>query len=251
MRPSSLRRVGFALRLLAVLAATLPSVSGAAQDAYPLEGAWYVLVHYTQPHVGKPHGTQGEAKSLSVEGATDRKAWEDKVWVFAPRGSRLVWTEYPVVVLRDERGRTEALASGRRVRSSGHWRPSARQRAELEKGPAVVGAWARSKTLRGDGPHGYRSHGTANRESTSVIAYSERWEIEGLADLPVFRRQDEMSGGRAEALSGLIEYRGTKVAKDLVEGDFVRDEVERGRFRMERVALPRPVSGDDEEEEGL
>jgi hypothetical protein len=228
-----------------MLVAALPRVGTAGDDAYPLEGAWYVLVHYSQSDTD-------EANGLSKDPAADRKAWEDKVWVFEQRGSRFAWTEYPVVVLRDERGRMESLASGRRVRTSGHWRPTSRQRTELAKGPAVVSGWARSKTLRGDPERGYRSHGAANRESTSVIAYSERWEIEGLMDLPVFRREDEMSGGRAEALSGLVEYRGTKLSKDSVEGDFVRDEVERGRFRMERVAMPRPVAGDEqgEQEEG-
>ncbi len=209
-----------------LLVAVLPAAS---EEPLDLVGAWYVLVHYSEAESGD--------------------AWEDKVWVFEPRGSRLGWTEYPMVVLRDDQGREESLASGRVLRSAGHWNPSARQREEIAAGPGVVAGWARSKTLRGHANTGYRSHGAVNRESTGVIGYSERWEIDGLTGLPVFRRSDEMSGGRAKALAGLVEYRATKLTPEVVAGTYLRDADLVGTFSMIRVKQPRPVSGDAPDEE--
>jgi len=200
---------------------------GSGAQGFEPEGAWYVLVHY-----------EDEAGA----------AWQDRVWVFEERGSRLVWTEYPVVVLRDDRGRSEALPSGRTVRSAGHWRPRGGQREEIAGGVGVASVWARSKTLRAAGPEGYRSHGAVRPESTSVLGYSERWEIDTAGPLATFRRRDELSGGRAEALAGLTEYRATKQDPDAIEGEFVRDSMPGGRFRMWRVAPPRPVSGEGDSE---
>lgn len=214
----------------------------ARAEAFELEGAWYVLVHYAAI------GANGGGERADERAAPPPNRWEDKVWVFAPRGSRLTWTEYPVVVLRDESGRSETLASGRRIRTAGTWRPNARQRAEIAAGPGVVDGWARSKTLRGDAASGYRSRGAVNRESTSVIGYSEQWEIEGLSSVPTFRRRDELSGERAEALAGLVEYRGTHAEPGELSGEFVRDDSLRGRFTMQRIAAPKAIRGNEEEE---
>jgi hypothetical protein len=69
-----------------------------------------------------------------------------------------------------------------------------------------------------------------------VIGYSEAWEIQDLATLPVFRRSDEMSSGRSVALEGRTEYRSEAVAEDPVRitGAFSRDRVQTGSFLMIR-----------------
>lgn len=222
------RRARILLLIAGLAGSCHPLAALASEPTFDLQGTWYVLVH------DEENGVQG---------------WEDKVWTFEPRGSRLVWTEYPVVSLRDDRGRFETLASGRRVRAPGHWMPNAAQRTEIENGPGVVARWARSKTLRGDPEHGYQSRGAANRDSASVIGYSERWEISGLRAMPRFRRVDEMSGARSVSLDGVTEYRAATPGGDRISGDFERDGARRGSFSMQRVASVRLVAGDEGEDE--
>lgn len=187
-----------------------------------LQGSWYVLVSYRD----------------STTAAPAEQRWEDKVWTFEAKGSRLLWTEYPVVVFADERGRFEKLASGRVIKSSGAWQPNPAQLAQVESGLSVNSQWARGKSLKGDPQRGYRSGGRANRESASVIGYSEAWEIQDLATLPVFRRSDEMSSGRSVALAGRTEYRSEAVAAaehpGRITGAFSRDRVQTGSFLMIR-----------------
>ncbi len=217
---------GQSVHMLLVAVGFLLAVAPAFGDesSFELLGTWYVLVHYEEQDV---------------------RGWEDKVWTFEQRGSRLVWTEYPVLSFRDDHGRFDSLASGRQVRSPGHWRPAAGQRKEIEAGPRVVARWARSKTLRGDRERGYQSRGAVNRDSASVIGYSERWEISGLGEAPLFRRVDEMSGGRAVALDGATEYRSSKPAGDEIQGEFHRDGLQTGSFRMQRVGAVRTLALDE------
>jgi hypothetical protein len=185
-----------------------------------LQGTWYVVVHYRDSGAASP----------------EEQHWEDKIWTFEAKGSRLRWTEYPVVVFADARRRFEKLASGRMIKSSGAWQPSARQLSEVEKGLAVNSQWARGKSLQGNPQRGYHSAGRSNRESASVIGYSEAWEIQDLASLPVFRRTDEMSSGRSVALDGRTEYRSLAVDKgrDRITGRFSRDQLQSGTFVMIR-----------------
>ena len=203
----------------------LPGLAWAEESAFEPSGTWYVLVHYVE------------------DGAS---GWEDKVWTFERRGSRLVWTEYPVLVFRAARGRHVSLASGRSIRSPGHWRPDATQRQEIESGLGVVDRWSRSKTLRGDAAGGYFSRGAVNRDSASVIGYSERWEISGLDAAPRFRRVDQLSADRAVALDGVTQYRATETDTRAMEGVFDRDGLQTGAFRMQRVGPVRRTPGDQD-----
>jgi hypothetical protein len=204
-------------------------LEAAEPEPFDLQGSWYVLVHYDD----------------SAAASQGNQNWEDKVWTFEPKGSRLVWTEYPVLVFDDEGGRMEKLPSGRLIKSSGAWEPNARQLAYIARGLAVNPRWARSKSLQGDPQRGYRSVGVSNRESASVISYSEAWEIRDLAHLPVFQRSDEMSSARSAPLAGRTEYQSTATTgkPDRLTGSFSRDQVQRGSFLMIRsgpVELAKP-----------
>lgn len=218
--------LSLALGLLVSISPT--SRAHASQQAeFELLGTWYVLVHYTDL------GANGsDPAAVPVEA----KAWEDKVWSFEAKGSRLVWTEHSAVVFGDSRGRSEALAGGRKIRSEGHWRPSREQAVEIENGLLINPQWARSKTLIGDRERGFRSRGALNRESSKVIGYSERWEIEGLGALPVFLRLDEMTSARSEALEGRTEYRSESINGNAtrLKGTFSRDGAQQGSFTMTR-----------------
>jgi hypothetical protein len=186
-----------------------------------LEGSWYVLVHYRDAAAGDP----------------EIESWEDKVWVFERRGSRLKWTEYGIVIFDDDRGRFDSLSSGRQVRSEGAWSPDAKQREEIEVGLEVNNRGARVKNLSGSAAVGFRSTGSMQRDSVSVIGYSETWEILELAGLPVFRRNDVMESGRSDSLTGSTQYSATEINRkaSIIKGDFDRDGVQKGSFEMVRT----------------
>jgi hypothetical protein len=183
-------------------------------------GTWYVVVNYD------------DAQAVSSE---DRRRWEDKVWVFELRGTRLVWTEYSELSFKTDVGRYQTLAGGREIKSSGSWNPNKAQRAEIERGLAANPQWVRTKTLRGDAVSGYKSSGRQNRESASVIGFSQTWEIVDLGGKPLFRRRDSMSGGRSTALEGETLYTTTARKGEVFSGEFTRDEAQKGTFVMRRA----------------
>ncbi|MCH7600516.1 MAG: hypothetical protein IH973_12230 [Myxococcales bacterium] len=220
------RGLAFALTALVMIGPGSLAALGKSSEPqkFDLLGTWYIVVHYRDTTVGSADGEQ----------------WEDKVWTFDYRGSRLLWTEYPVVLFDDDRGRQELLASGRSIRSAGAWQPNAAQLEEIATGLAVNPQWTRSKSLRGDPTSGFRSSGTLNQTSASVIGYSETWEIEDPVKQPIFRRIDQMSSARSVPLDGITEYRsaaGISVDPAVprrLSGSFSRDGVQTGSFIMLR-----------------
>jgi hypothetical protein len=96
---------------------------------------------------------------------------------------------------------------------------------------------ARTKSLRGDARRGYGSGGGIRVESTSVIGFSESWEIRDLGSLPLFRRDAVMDSARSEGLEGSTSYQARRRLPDDggLEGDYERDGTARGSFRMLRA----------------
>jgi hypothetical protein len=219
------------LRAVTVLAASLAAslvvaapfpAARAEGAAIELLGSWYVLVHYRDGSSENP----------------DADRWDDRIWVFAMKGSRLQWTEYPIVVFRDETGRFENLSGDRRQKVLEAWEPNEAQLGEIRAGLEINIRGSRSKTLRGNPVRGYQSAGAMNSQSASVIGYSEAWAIEELSSLPVFSRRDSMGSGRSETLEGYTEYASTRVLGSgaLLEGRYQRDGIRSGSFRMMRSA---------------
>ncbi len=191
-----------------------------------LPGTWHVLVHYTDANSARPEVLR----------------WEDRVWVFTPQGSRLGWSDYPIVVFRDETGRFEGLGGNRARRVLHAWEPNAAQRAQIASGLQVNPRGVKEKTLRGSPAQGWRSRVRAEPASASVITYAEDWSIQGLPARPVFERVDVLGSARTESLDGVTRYATTEVSADGSElrGSFERDGTRRGTFRMTRAG---PVSG--------
>ena len=207
---------------LVCLPALLLAVSGSAADSgVDLIGAWHVNVHYRD--------------SQSPDPEVDR--WEDKVWRFELRGSRLQWTEFPTVVFHKRTGRFELHGGARPKRILHAWEPDEEQRAEIRAGLLVDPRSARSKSLRGSPSSGYESVSGLRTQSVSVIGYSESWRIEGLPLQPIFTRVDVMGSGATENVEGQTRYRADWVSAegDEVRGVFVRDGSRRGRFAMRRM----------------
>lgn len=200
------------------------SVAAVPARGLELTGTWYLLVHY-----------RDEATPPA-----DAVQWEDRLWRFEFDGSRLLWTEFPVVVFRDSSGRFEMLAGDRPARTLGAWLPNAAQLEEIARGLEIEGRGARSKSLRGSAGSGYRSVGGLRSESTSVIGYHESWRIDGLLALPVFVRDDAMGSGRTDDVRGHTRYTTTVVQPggDELSGEYERDGVRHGRFRMWRMGSP-------------
>jgi len=149
-------------RLAAVLAAGVAALASplrvfaAAEESVDLIGAWHVLIHYTDDHTHDP----------------TQMRWADKIWVFERSGSRLRWTEYPIVVFGDRSGRFENLGGSRVERVLHGWEPNADQLAQIAAGLEVNDRGSKSKTLRKSG-HDWRSATRPTAASASIITYIE------------------------------------------------------------------------------
>jgi hypothetical protein len=208
-----------ASRLAAALLALLVWLAAAPASAVDLTGTWYVLVHFTDETTGKP----------------DQMRWEDRLWIFEPKGAQLQWTEYPIVVFTDESGRFERLGSNRQSRVLGAWEPNPAQLAEIQGGLQYNTRGGKQKSLEGSSSTGWSS-GTARRsQSASVISYSETWTIDSPSGLPVFTREDVMGSSDDDVAEGRTIYKSEAVEGDAVlKGSFERDGTRRGTFKMVR-----------------
>ena len=221
------RRIGVTrvkcLVLCCLLAAFwLPGAEATAADEVgklDLIGTWHVTVHY-----------RDEASAVP-----EAERWDDKVWRFERRGSRLQWTEFPIVVFENREGRFEV--GDRPVRVLHFWEPNEAQVAEIENGLRVNPQGAKAKGMRGSPARGYRSAGGLRPESSSVIGYSESWRVEGLPGKPVFTQSVVMGSARSEDMEGRTRYAAEVVSAEgnWVRGHFVRDGTRRGVFVLRRT----------------
>jgi hypothetical protein len=208
--------------VVALALVPMTSIRVAAEEvALDLTGAWYVLIHYRD----------ADSRDPNLE------EWDERVWVFEQQGDRLRWTEYRIVIFKNDKGRFGALSSGRPVRSEGTWIPEEEQLEQIKTGLSVNARGTRVKSLKGDLDGNYRSAGVMQRDSVSVIGFSETWNVSGLTFLPTFRRSDVMESGRSDALAGNTEYVTKKIDREtsVLEGEFDRDGVQRGSFKMVRT----------------
>lgn len=210
-----------AIPVAAVLLVGTAAATIAAPNEIDLLGAWHVTTHYRD--------------SASENPEVDR--WDDRVWRFEHRGSRMQWTEFTIVVFRDRQGRFQSAGGERSMRVLQFWEPNEAQAKEIRKGVLVNPRGARSKGLRGSPAEGYASTGGLRAESASVIGYSESWRISGLPAKPVFTRDDTMGSASTENIQGRTEYATESVSADgnEVRGTFVRDGTRRGSFVMRRA----------------
>jgi hypothetical protein len=211
----------------------------APSAALDLTGSWHVLVHYRDAKTAKP----------------DLLRWEDRVWEFAPKGSRLEWTEFPIVLFDDESGRFERReGTGQYARVLDAWQPSPEQLQNLRAGLAVNDRGSQKKSLRRS-REGWRSGARASPSSASAITYQEDWSVEDPERLPVFTQVDLLGSQSAGGLEGRMQLRTLEVREDgdLLVGSFDRDGTRVGSFEMrrsgprkplEKRTQPRPVESD-------
>ena len=218
----------------ALIALTLPGEAPAG--GLDLEGSWYVLIHYRDSATANP----------------DSDRWADRLWTFENRGSRLHWTEYPIVVFSDSTGRFERLGRNPRSRVLHAWGPNEGQRAEIAQGLQVNRRGSKTKSLRTASGGGYRSQSRARSLSVTTIGYQQTWSIERPATLPVFTQDDVVgtdaslaTGARGNS-SGRTRYSALEVSQDgrVITGRYARDESRRGTFRLIRAGAPRTLESD-------
>jgi hypothetical protein len=204
---------------LLVLAAPDALAEDAPKEAVDLAGTWHVLIHYTDANAAHP----------------DVMRWDDRLWVFERKGSRLSWTEYPIVVFNDRSGRFERSNHGQRRVLHG-WEPNSSQLAQIEAGLEFNTRGSKKKSLRRKRDGSWQSTGAAVTLSASVIGYHETWSISELDQVPTFTRDDVLGSERAESMSGRTQYRGREIEAEgtVIRGEFARDENRRGSFRMMR-----------------
>ncbi len=205
------------LACLALLAAAFLATPAAAVD---LIGTWHVLVHYTDSAADHP----------------ERERWEDRIWVFEAEGSRLRWTEYPIVVFADQTGRFEQIGGSRPSRVLHFWEPNAGQLAQIREGLEINPRGSRSKALRGSDAGGWHSGKKDTYQSARFITFQELWQITGMPDLPTFTRNDVLGSMATEDVKGRTSWQGESVEPggDVIRGRYERDGTRIGSFRMTR-----------------
>jgi len=215
------------LGVLALLVLAAPIEPAAAVD---LIGSWHVLIHYKD----------------SITEHPERERWEDRIWVFEQEGSRLRWTDYPIVVFSDQNGRFEQLGGNRASRVLGFWEPSAGQLAQIQEGLEINPRGSRSKALRGSDAEGWTSgKKKGGYQSARFITYQEIWQITGLPDRPTFIRDDVLGSAAAENLEGRTIWEGESVESggDVIRGRYDRDGTRIGTFRIMRSGEVGTVKG--------
>jgi hypothetical protein len=231
MAKLSHRRTRRLAAALAAGAAALASPVGAfatAGESVDLIGTWYVLIHYTDDHAHDP----------------TQMRWDEKTWVFERAGSRLRWTEYPIVVFDDQTGRFDR-SQGRLARVLDAWEPNQAQLDQIAAGPAVNPRGSKSKMLRKRGDDDWRSATRSTAASASIVSYVENWSVENASEKPTFRREDILGSATTENLDGVTEYATAEVASSgrVLRGTFERDGSRHGTFRLMRSGSPRAVTG--------
>jgi hypothetical protein len=194
-----------------------------------LLGDWHLTIHYRDEASGNP----------------DARRWDDRLWRFEPRGTRMQWTEFPIVLFEDQQGRFETTEGERTVRTLDFWEPNAAQLAQITRGLLVNPRGAKSKGMRGSVRRGYGSVGGLRSESVSVIGYSESWSVRGLPSQPVFTQDVVMGSGRTEDMEGRTRYTAESVSDDgrEVRGRFGRDGTRHGTFVLRRAGDPVVMGG--------
>ena len=220
--------------LIVVLMASAMGASPAAshsEGSIDILGTWFVLIHYIDPDSAHPKATR----------------WRDLVWVFAEKGSRLEWTEYPLVIFEDQTGRFEAIAGNPRSRVLQAWKPTPEQQQTLQKGPRVNERGARRKTLRGSKDGGWQSSRRRVQTSASVMGYHETLTIEGLQGLPLFQRQDVVGNAATRTEGEFTRYQVTQILGDgrRMQGRYEKDGRLTGTFEMRRTDAARGLKKQD------
>ena len=217
-----------------VLALALaPSPAAAAVD---LIGTWFVLIHYRDSMTANP----------------DSDRWEDKVWKIEQKGSRLQWTEFPIVHFSDGSGRFGRVGRNNRARLMHKWEPNEAQMAEIMDGPQVNSRGSKKKSLRGSSKRGYKSSSASRSTSALTVGYQETWSIDEPAELPVFTRDDALGTESALAtksskvVSGRTRYATLQISEDgnLLTGTYARDENKAGTFKLIRAGGARGLETD-------
>lgn len=220
-----------------LVAALFMASASRAPAEVDLLGSWYVLIHYRDVATANP----------------DVDRWADRVWVFSEKGSRLRWSEYPIVVFAEQEGRFGAVAGNPRSRLLHAWEPNAAQQAEIEKGLHVNQRGSKTKSLKGSVDRGYRSMGAQRSMSATTVGYQQTWSIDALATLPVLTQDDAVgtevalaSKDAGAVSSGRTRFTTTELSEDgtVLRGRFVRDEHRVGTFRMQRAGTPKGLESD-------
>lgn len=197
-------------------------LASAEGDAFDVEGAWFVVVHFTDSSTANP----------------DAMRWLDQVWTFERKGSRLSWTKYPYVIFDDTSGRFERLGKNTASRVLAAWEPNSGQLQQLLKGPRVNSRGSKTKSLRGSDGQGWKSAGRMRVASATVVGYQENWSVSDLGGMPLFSREDMMGTGATGQAEGSTTFQVTSLTPR-PSGVYQRDGIKQGTFFMIRTPTPR------------
>lgn len=213
--------------------ASAPEAPPAAAELQ-LAGTWHVLIHYRDASGPNPEAWH----------------WDERVWIFEIGADALRWTEYPIVLFHDDRGRFESLGTQRQARVLDAWEPDESQRAQIRSGLEVNPRGRNVKELRGSDASGWRSGDPLRPTASRLVSYVEDWSIGGLPAAPVFTQTDLMGSSDRDSLEGVTRYatEELRAGRDDLRGSFTRDGNRRGRFQMRRAGPVQSVGERSQQE---
>lgn len=208
---------------------SIPSTTVETKLAFPVEGLWYVLIHYTDDHATHPAAWH----------------WEEHLWSLQRKEQTLIWRDFPIVIFEDVTGRFERVGPNPLSKVSGAWEPDPGQLENIGSGLMVNERGSQSKRLK-PAPQGegdveangerhilWESRGAAPATSASMVTFSSTWRIEEAEGMPIFSWNDLLGSGRAESMEGRTEFRCERIdEKGVIHGGFDRDGVRHGYFRL-------------------
>ena len=222
---------GWIRMLMLGCGACVPSagLANAEGRAFEVEGAWFVVAHFTDSSTNNPDSTR----------------WVDEVWTFEKKGSRLSWTKYPYVIFDDTSGRFETLGRNPRSRVLAGWEPNEGQLQQILKGPRVNSRGSKTKSLRGSNGKGWKSASRMQVASATTVGYQENWAISNLTGgLPLFSREDMIGIGASGQAEGSTTFQVTSLTPR-PSGLYQRDGIKQGTFFMIRTRTPRGLAKKD------
>jgi hypothetical protein len=206
-----------------------PPASPSTELAFPVEGLWYVLIHYTDDHAMDPAAWH----------------WEDHLWSIKREDQQLRWRDFPIVIFDDKTGRFERVGPNPLSKVRGAWEPNPGQLENIGVGLMVNERGAQAKRLKpatrekadllekGASHILWQSQAAPPATSASMVTFSSTWRIEERESMPIFSWNDLLDSGRAESMEGRTEFRCERIDdKGVVHGRFDRDGVRHGRFRL-------------------
>ncbi len=215
------RSPGLLCLALALLASPLRAADADFAQA-DLNGAWYVLIHYTD--------ARAENK--------DAKRFKDFAWTIEQTANTITWEYYPFVFFGEDSEQVRRHA----MKQATAWEPSASDWAAVRSAVDVSSRALQRKRMTGSTSQGFKSLAPLGSGGLNTLSFSRNWDVSFKPDRISIVILDSLSGsGGLEGMEEAISYDiNERVSADEYRGTYAEGE-KRGTLRMVKSAERRVV----------